>query len=390
MPKPRTGTIEPFADAAGRTYYRAKIRLKDGSRERVDIPEPLCFDDRKARAFASEVQRQEDQLGRLFAKKRGLPLTSSETAREWSARWILTRRSKGHTSTRDDESRLEHHVFHRIGDKPMAAISRADVEHLVAELDAKVQAGDLSWHTAMNVWVVVSRMFRDACRSKLRELRVRDDNPADGVEPPDRGARKAKQFLYPSEFVKLIACERIPLEWRRLFGLAVYLFPRAGELEALEWDDFVLDRLVVHIHRAVDRSRAGETKPTKTDAPRRFSFEPQVAPLLQAMHAESGAVGRITWMPRHRDLAERAFGPISRSRASHGRSSSPRTPHARRSRSTTYARRASPGWRSAATSRYASCSARGTRTSAQPRATSAKRSRSGRASARSSRLSLPY
>jgi hypothetical protein len=42
-------------------------------------------------------------------------------------------------------------------------------------------------------------MFRDARRSEVRDLRVRDDNPADGVEPPDRGAQ-GQAVLYPSEF----------------------------------------------------------------------------------------------------------------------------------------------------------------------------------------------
>jgi hypothetical protein len=32
-------------------------------------------------------------------------------------------------------------------------------------------------------------------------------------------------------------CAAIALEWRRLIALAVYFFPRAGELEALESED---------------------------------------------------------------------------------------------------------------------------------------------------------
>jgi phosphoribosylamine-glycine ligase len=33
---------------------------------------------------------------------------------------------------------------------------------------------------------------------------VRDDNPSDGVQGPDRGARKEKQFLYPSEVLAVV------------------------------------------------------------------------------------------------------------------------------------------------------------------------------------------
>ncbi len=38
MPRPRTGSVEPLQRADGRTYYRARIRLGDGTRARVDVP----------------------------------------------------------------------------------------------------------------------------------------------------------------------------------------------------------------------------------------------------------------------------------------------------------------------------------------------------------------
>jgi hypothetical protein len=86
----------------------------------------------------------------------------------------------------------------------------------------------ISWHTALNIWAVVSRMFRDACRAKQRDLRVREDNPALGVEPPDRGTRKGKQFLYPSEFTLIVQNDLIPRAGQRLIALAIYLFPRGS------------------------------------------------------------------------------------------------------------------------------------------------------------------
>jgi hypothetical protein len=98
-----------------------------------------------------ETQAQEDAHGRLLARKRGAPQPASvatETVREWCKRW-----------------------------------------------QGKVRAGDLSWHTAWNVWAVVSRMFRDATNAKQRDLRVCPDNPARDVAPPDRGARKGKVYL---------------------------------------------------------------------------------------------------------------------------------------------------------------------------------------------------
>ncbi len=257
--------------------------------------------------FRHQVQRQEDLHGRLLAGKLGLapaPLVPAETVREWHKRWVASRVARGNTSTRDDKSRYETHVDALIGQKPMATVQRVDIEGIVEALDAKVRAGEMSWHTAWNTWAVVSKMFRDAMSAKQRDLRVRDDNPCERVAPPDRGVRRAKQFLYPSELVALIRCEDVELEWRRLIAIAVYLYPRAGELEALEWEDIELDRSIVHIHRGIDRERGG-TKGTKTGLARRFGIEPALVPLLRAMRDDSGGNGPVVpRMPRMRDLAE--------------------------------------------------------------------------------------
>jgi integrase len=249
----RTGTVEPFTRADGTLYYRGKVRLADGSRERVDIDPPHCFDLDASRVLVRETQVHEDIHGRLLARKLGTPPpAASEMVREWHTRWVASRVAKGTTSTRDDKSRYETHVHPLIGDKPMAHVTRSDIEGIVEALDAKVRSDSLSWHTAWNVWAVVSRMFRDATNAKQRDLRVRDENPCERVAAPDRGVRRAKQFLYPSELFDLMACERVALEWRRLIALAVYLFPRAGELEALEWEDVDLERGIVHIHWGTD------------------------------------------------------------------------------------------------------------------------------------------
>jgi integrase len=212
---------------------------------------------------------------------------------------VQSRIQRGNTSTRDDKSRFSTHVAPLIGDRAMAAVTRSEIEGIVEALDHKVRTGELSWHTAWNIWAVVSRMFRDATNAKQRDLRVREDNPCERVAPPDRGVRLAKQFLYPSELLDLAGCERVALEYRRLIALAIYMFPRAGELEALEWEDVDLDRGIIHIHRGVDRERGG-TKGTKTGLARRFGIEPAILPVLRAMRDEGEKVGRVVrQMPCH-------------------------------------------------------------------------------------------
>jgi len=146
-------------------------------------------------------------------------------------------------------------------------------------------------------------MFKDACRSKVLALRVREDNPAAEVSPPDEGVKKSKSYIYPSEFMALVSCERVPIRWRRLFAVAVYTYARAAELEALEDEDVDLEHRMIHIHRAIDRS-SGEVKETKTNNPRRIPIEPALVPLLALMKRE--ATGRrLLDMPPENDLSER-------------------------------------------------------------------------------------
>lgn len=140
----------------------------------------------------------------------------------------------------DDRGRLRKWVFPLWRDKPIAGLVRADVETLVEDLDARARAEELSWKTASNVWGLVTKALADSCKSKVRSLRMRESNPATDVEGPERGAKKSKVYLYPSEFLRLVACEDVPLRWRRIFTLAVYLYVRAAEERGLEWPDLDL------------------------------------------------------------------------------------------------------------------------------------------------------
>ncbi len=150
----------------------------------------------------------------------------------------------------------------------------------------------LSWKTAQEIWSATRCLFRSAARNKNRALRVRPDDPTEGVEPPDRGPRKAKQYLYPSEARRLLACKEVPLAFRRAAALCMYLYLRPGELDALTGGDVDLEHGIVHVHRATC-GRTGRLKEVKTGEARRVPIEPELTPLLEVMHAESGGTGKI-------------------------------------------------------------------------------------------------
>jgi integrase len=227
----------------------------------------------------------------------------AETVTEYAKRWVDDRVGRVY-SVDDDRARMRLHVLPTLGPLDARAFTRDDVERLRDELDAKILRGDLAWKTATSVWTLVTSMCSDMVNAKKRELRVRNENPCRDVEAPERGARKSKQYLYPSEVLKFLACEDVPLDLRRAVAISVYLFVR-DELRALRWDEGDVD--LEHGTLSITRSlaRTGSIKPTKSGETRRFAVEPNLLPLLQAMHESADGKGTVvSFRDRHmsRDL----------------------------------------------------------------------------------------
>lgn len=211
-----------------------------------------------------------------------------ETLDDWVQRFRATRR----VARPDDEQRTyELWIQPALGSRAVAAITRAEIETWVEQMDRRVVAGELRWGTATRIWGLLSIMLQEASSSKVRALRVRPDNPAADVRPPDREASRASTFLYPSELVRLARCGDVPIGFRRLYAVAVYLYPRAGELRALDWSDIDLATARVHVHRS--QGRDGETGRTKTDADRQFVAERTLLPLLRVMRREVDGAGLL-------------------------------------------------------------------------------------------------
>jgi hypothetical protein len=138
-----------------------------------------------------------------------------------------------------------------------------------------------------------------------RALKVRADNPAADVAPPDRGDDKQLQWLYPDEFLALISCILVPLVWRRIYALAAYLFVRLGELLVIMWDQVDLIHGVVAVRYAYDedKKRKKQTK-SGNKGIRRFSIEPALMPRLNAMPAELGGQGPVVLIPDRKHASE--------------------------------------------------------------------------------------
>jgi integrase len=101
-----------------------------------------------------------------------------------------------------------------------------------------------------------------------------------------------------------VGCEDVPLRWRLAVTLAIYLFPRQGELRVLEWQDGAIDleHGTIHIHRAWDR-RAREATSTKSGRVRRFNIEPALLPLLRERFNRAGSKGPVLDLVSEAEMA---------------------------------------------------------------------------------------
>lgn len=295
MPRPQTGS--PRWSATLKCWL-ARVALPDGTRKPIPmttLTDPA--DKAGARTMAALVARRVHELG-------AVDVDSAETVNEWFERWVAARIAAGIVSTDSDRGRFKKWISTVVGAEAVARVTKRMIEMVVQKLDAAVAAGDISGKTAILVWGVVTKMFDDACASKVLELRVREDNPARDVRGPERGVERAGPYLYPSEFLALMRCVRVPSRWKRLVALAVYTYTRRGELAALDWPAVNDDQGYVHVHRACNRK--GHATTTKTSKTRKVPIETTLAPLLARMREDAGGEGRVvTAMPPIEDMADR-------------------------------------------------------------------------------------
>lgn len=226
----------------------------------------------------------------------------AETAKGWFRRWLAYLREIGQ-ATRQYGSNFDNWIEPEIGSLMMTKVSSDDLRRLVAKLNDAIDAREIRWKHAANVWGTVSSAFRKYAGprgDRSNGLQVRDDDPTRDVAPPKKGPKTEKLFLYPAEFLKLVTCERVPLRRRRAWALAVYMYLRPGESEALCWPDIDRDNETYTIRRGVDRERGNALKPPKNRTARSTAdLEEALVPLIHAMAKKADLSGRLVGVLAH-------------------------------------------------------------------------------------------
>jgi integrase len=296
MPPPRTGCVEPGRRADGTIYYRARIRLADESRERVDVPARCCVSREEAELYALAEQEREDETGALLAQKRARAAQKArerdprngETCTKYRERLDEYRVAMGRRTLRYDRSSWSKWIAPHIGPIPVTKVTRDNVERVRDALDEQIALHQRSGgkegiggKRSRNVWTVVTSMFKATVSAKKRDLRVREQNPCDGVLPPERTDSRRRTFVYPNEMLSLLRCAGVEREWRELYALGSYLYLRPGELRALTVGDIDFEANVVHVTKAWDENAKELKTPKTSKGVRDVPIHPNLLPLLR-------------------------------------------------------------------------------------------------------------
>lgn len=182
-------------------------------------------------------------------------LTFQDVADDWTA-GRLTARYPGHVKKIDhtnNRSRLKNYVLPIVGDVPVGMFRLAHAERVLAQ-------DGLPERSRRHVAQIITRVLALA----VYPCKALPVSPIPKGWLPKRMARKAMSYLYPSEDARLLACTRVPLVRRFLYGVLDREGMRRSELLGLEWSDLDLERGAINLDE------------TKTDDPRTWALDRSV------------------------------------------------------------------------------------------------------------------
>ncbi|HKY40691.1 MAG TPA: tyrosine-type recombinase/integrase [Polyangiaceae bacterium] len=283
MSRTAKGTIE-----RGKDFLRVRVTVVDDNGETyrpwVDVPPRLTDDAARRVALRYAEERKGKPRERLV---RGRKMAPSPTWDEYFTKlWAPSREGKIE-SLDDDIGRWNNHIKPLMGQLEMLATTTEHLRRVVESLDTKARAAEFPQFgagSAVKCWTIVTTMCDEAVNSKIEKLRLLKVNPAIGVKPPDPPGDVEKQWLFPRELEKLLACKAVPLERRRLYAAATYCYTRPGEALALLWRAGIdLEHGMVRVNRAWNSRKKRFNEYTKTEDSRHFRMEPVLRPMFEAM-----------------------------------------------------------------------------------------------------------
>lgn len=211
-------------------------------------------------------------------------------------------------------------VMRRLGDRPAALVTTADVEQLLDE----VQATGVGPRSVNAVRQDISAVYGYGCKPSTFGLphnpatdavRRRETEPAPlpfySVEELEQVARALENGLHRNEVVKA-QTEQEWHEWENrrdadLVRLAAFTGLRAGELAALRWRDVNFSSVKLTVSRAVS---AGQETSTKSGKVREVPLHDHVLRVLDRLQTSVDPAGHVFDGPDEYVLRNRAGGRL--------------------------------------------------------------------------------
>ena len=175
------------------------------------------------------------------------------------------------------EDDLRKYVFPELGACKLSEIQDVDLQEFA-------DRSGLGASRRRNVLMPVRAIYRYALRRRLVMV-----NPTTGLElPAVEGTRD--RIASPSEAENLLAA--VPEDERSVWATAFYAGLRAGELQALRWEDVDLATGVIHVRHSWDR-REGLVAPKSKKGERRVPIPAVLRDYLVTRKLRAGGAGFV-------------------------------------------------------------------------------------------------
>lgn len=268
--------LPAFVQGASVDEERAELRCKQvaelAARMRKARIEPVKMREHLLNAGAAPTDRELRAVVRfvdgLIGGKRELAgMTSAPTVREIGQLWTdgtLAAQHPDHIpvkrSVRQDAGRLRLYVYDVVGDIPVDRFALDDAERVMRALPPT-----LGRKTRRDTGKLLARILNLA----VFPLRLIPHSPLPRGWLPKPGKQKALGYLTPPDDAALLACKRVPLALRMLYGFIAREGMRPGEAFRLAPSDISFDLGMIRLDK------------NKTDDPRMWALSPGVADALR-------------------------------------------------------------------------------------------------------------
>jgi integrase len=266
------------------------------ARERKTIRKTFC-ELSEARAWRHESQT---------ALRKGLLQSPTRTTLSQAAEEWLSAAQTGAIRTRSGEQykpsavrayrqALRHRVLPELGGKRLSAINHTLLQDFADQLSVK----GLSPSSVRNTVLPLRAIFRRAHNRGI----VATNPTLKLVLPAQRGRRD--RIAAPTELIALL--DALGSDERPLYATAFYAGLRAGELQALHWDDLDLGRNLIYVRRNWDR-QTGFIDPKSRSGNRRVPITLTLRRELLRHRLQQGTGGRGFVFPSTRN-PNKPFNP---------------------------------------------------------------------------------